>query len=134
VFFSGRMLERVKAQDEFTKTLSKNRLIEFLDADGFSALYRSGRWFYQKFHDAAQTAALATGYGMTIEVHQRKDSTTSWQVHAKKSAALPLDRVLSAVEFEFNMPISDDRRLERHTDAIEAFKELYGADRIDGKA
>lgn len=128
VFFSGRKLERVKSQDKFTKTEAKRRLIEFLDADGFTALYRAGRWFYQKFHTPEQTAALADRHGLRILDHRRSDSSTSWQVHAEVARRLPLPQVLSAVEFEFDMPVADDRRLGRAADANQAFTEKHHAE------
>jgi ParB family chromosome partitioning protein len=53
IFFSGRRREGVDYIMKVKKLKEKkhmNRHIEFLDKNGFSALYRHGYWFYQKFH------------------------------------------------------------------------------------
>lgn len=49
VMFSGRRLERVLEQVNYTKTAPRHRLLEFLDENNMTALYRRGHWHFQKF-------------------------------------------------------------------------------------
>lgn len=128
VFFSGRKTERVDAQLRMTKQESQNRNIEFLDKDGFSALYRNGKWFFQKYHRKTQVDELCRKHLLDMVNHQRNASTTSWQVSATKSDHVPLSRALSAAEFEFNLAVGESRTINRHDDVMQVIRSLYEFD------
>lgn len=133
VFFSGRRRDRLDSQDRFTMATGGNRLIEFLDDDGFSCLYRNGRWFYQKFHDDDQIHALAENHGLTVRRHTN-GQTTSWQVEAAKVRELPAEKVDDAIRYEFNLPVSDTRRIGRHDDALAVFAAMREQGRANADA
>ena len=60
IYFSGRAREKIDLQDRTTYAgeAKSHRYIEFLDDNGFSALFRKGHWFYQKFHRQHEAIAL----------------------------------------------------------------------------
>lgn len=125
VFFSGRKTERVVDQLRMTKQESQSRNVEFLDKHGFTALYRNGKWFYQKYHDKAQVEKLCSRHLLDVVHHERNASSTSWQVTAKKKAKVPLKRALAAAEFEFNLPVGDSRTINRHHDVMKTVGDIY---------
>lgn len=129
LFVSGRKLERVEGGRRHTQAVGDHRYLEFLDSDGFSALFRKGRWFYQKFHDGAQVEALLERFGFAAIVHDRSSSSTAFQMHARKVRDVSLQVALSSVEFEFDLPVSDDRRIGRVEDVSRATRAIY--DRMD---
>lgn len=118
VFFSGRRLERLEHQDRHTMSTGTQRYVEFPDEHGFTALYREGNWFYQKFHSKEDVVRLAERFGLKIIRHARNLQTTSWQVEAEKVRELDRDAVRRAIEFEFNLPVGRDTRINRHADVL----------------
>ena len=100
VFFSGRTMESVRSRLNHTKTVntSSRRGVEFLDEHGFTALYRNGVWFYQKFHDVEGIKRLCADHGLVIE--KRANAGTSWQVQARKSLHSPEGSLYPAIDFE----------------------------------
>jgi ParB family chromosome partitioning protein len=120
LFFSGRSKERIEWQDTMrsnvkTKQIGQ-RYVEFIDEHGLSALYRKGRWFYQKFHSREDIERLAARYGFVITKHT--ESAVAFQLTATNSRTPTQEVVASALEREFNMLLnSSGRRLGRHEDA-----------------
>jgi ParB family chromosome partitioning protein len=97
-----------------------------MDDDGFSALYREGHWFYQKYHNKVQAEESIAPYGFDIRVHERKKSHTVWQIHAIKTEEIPIETLKWAIDFEFNLPIGKTRKLNRHNDVKSILEVLYG--------
>lgn len=126
-FFSGRPRERIESQLKCTVNLTKGgmRYVEFLDNEGYTALYRKGHWFYQKFHSEQQSEALIKKYGFSKVKHQRKTNGTSWQIIAKKSKELPLNKIIEAVTYEFNLPLSPTMTIDRYQDVINVLSKYY---------
>jgi ParB family chromosome partitioning protein len=121
LFFSGRRHEHVVSSLAAKRKTAKNRSVEFLDANGFSGLFRKGQWFYQKFHSAEQIQQLAAAHGFTIV--RETETGTGWQVTAE-NANIPLPA--DALSREFNMKLgSSGRTLNRHTDVISALQSKY---------
>ncbi|UFW91028.1 methyltransferase domain-containing protein [Bradyrhizobium barranii] len=122
VFFSGRTMESVHSRLNHTKTVNTNqrRGVEFLDEHGFSALYRNGVWFYQKFHDAKGIEKLCADHGLAIV--KRTNAGTSWQAHAKKVLHSPEGILYPSIDFEFNLPFGEEKRIGRHEDVKAAFR------------
>lgn len=121
VFFSGRPYEKVEAAAKFTKRAGtkSRRAVDFLDANGFTAIYRQGHWFYQKLHRRAEIGALCERFGLRLVRHVHGGN--SWQVEAVKVAELPREAVESALTFEFDMQIGPHRRLGRAGDMVAAY-------------
>jgi ParB family transcriptional regulator, chromosome partitioning protein len=124
VFFSGRTMESVHSRLNHTKTVntSSRRGVEFLDEHGFTALYRNGVWFYQKFHDVEGIKRLCIDHGLVIE--KRTNAGTSWQVQARKSLHSSEGTLYPAIDFEFNLPFGEEKRIGRHEDVKAAFRSM----------
>ena len=122
VFISGRPAERNEAAARYTKRVDakSRRAVEFLDANGFTAIFRAGHWFYQKFHWRADIAPLCERFGLQVDRHAHGGN--SWQVSATKVAELPRESVESALKFEFDISLGDNRSLGRDGDMIEAYR------------
>lgn len=121
VFFSGRPAEDIQRQLNYSKAeRSQARRVEFLDENGFTALYRKGRWFYQKYHSKSDVEALAERFGFKILKHQHPNN--SWQVHARKIRDLDPAAVAAACDYEFNLALGETQRLNRHADVKAALK------------
>ena len=126
VFFSGRPLEKHETAMRRTKqtnTKGRKRETYFYDEHGFSALYREGNWFYQKFHSAGMVAGLADRFGLEIVKHVQGEN--SWQVEAIKARELPWATVAKALDFEFDLPVGETRRVGRNMDMCKALERFY---------
>ena len=67
VFISGRPREQAEKKLDFKthKNALKND-VYYLDDKGFTATYREGKWFFQKFHTKEQVKQLATDNGFEM--------------------------------------------------------------------
>lgn len=128
IAFSGRPIYQVERFAARKQKAEDIRTVEFLDQNGFSAIFRAGIWQYQKFHRRAEVEALAKAYigeEFTLtcgnEAHRpRADLTgSSWQVIGKKTAAPEWE---AAVAREFDLPTPQGRygRSQEVLDAIKA--------------
>ena len=62
IFVSGRRSERIASVLRHRKARDPDmRYVEFLDDDGFSAIYRRGLWTFQKFYSFDEAQALGSG-------------------------------------------------------------------------
>ena len=126
LFISGRRLEFVQGMNKTRRITSvQRRHIEFLDENGFSALFRSGEWFYQKFHSQKQARELIETHGFEVVTHEEVLGQSSWQIIARKTREIPEVEGLKSVEREFSLPLPDDRRHKYAPQAIEAFRKVY---------
>ena len=119
LFASGRRTERVDYQLGMGTWTGKNRGTEFLDADGFSALYRKGGWFFQKFHTRDQFMRNFQDHGFRVDVDTF--GSTSWQVACTKVAQLPADKIAAAIDYEFDLDWPAGQTVDRHTQLKEAY-------------
>ncbi len=128
IAFSGRPIYQVERFAARKQKAEDIRTVEFLDQNGFSAIFRAGVWQYQKFHNRSQVESLAKVYigeEFTLtcgnEAHRpRADLTgSSWQVIGKKTAATEWE---AAVAREFDLPTPSGRygRSQEVLDAIKA--------------
>lgn len=124
VFLSGRRRERVETQLTFRTNAPRKqqtRLVEFLDADGFSALYRGGAWFFQKFHSEAQITALVRRY-VSPGPFAYTYSSTSWQIAAPREVPVEAAAVEASLGREFNLPWPNGERIGRGADVLAAYR------------
>lgn len=128
-FFAGRTLEKVHArmQSNHAASVAKDSSqIEFLSADGFTAVFTLGHWLFQKFHDEEGARNLALDYGFDIVRHDHLDSKGfGWQIHGRKARMLPWEQVAWAIDFEFSLPLSKTRRIEKAELVKQAFAPYY---------
>lgn len=121
VLFSGR---RPRSEAANTKHAPKElrEVVYFVDDLGFTASYRHGSWFFQKFHDSQQVKHLAAAHGLNI-LRQTKNSSTNvnWQAYCTKNREVSDEVCAGALEFEFSLPLGGGRAYDRSADALKAF-------------
>lgn len=115
LYISGRPHSVVDGYMRMTKLAAKKRVIEFLDDKGYSAIYRKGHWFYQKFHTKEQFIESLEKSG--FKCIEFKNSGSSWQCVAVKTKQVSDDAVESAIRYEFDLPISKTQTINKH-DAV----------------
>ncbi|WP_281083919.1 methyltransferase domain-containing protein [Klebsiella quasivariicola] len=119
VFFSGRRLEFEQASLRLMKAGASKSRIYFLDENNFTAKYRKGAWFYQKFHSCEDVKAIAQKYGLKIASHGNQGS--SFQVRSTLLNPPIASDLVKAIRFEFDMTMPDGNPLGRATDVLKAF-------------
>ncbi len=102
------------------------RGLEFLDKKNFAATFRSGVWTMQHFHSAESLEALLKEYFGKVQVSGKKASS---QIYAVASDPLPLPRekVLAALNTEFNMEYPNGYRHHQHEEIVATLMKLYDA-------
>lgn len=114
-FISGR--PREQAEGKLNYSTHKNALkndVYYLDDNGFTATYREGKWFFQKFHTKEQVKQLAIDNGFEIE-DILFDSNT-FRCRLKKVKDLTMQEYINAVNFEFNLPLPNGKSYNRQND------------------
>lgn len=120
LFLSGRSYEL-----EAKKSLGKQHLnstyryLLLLDENKFSATFRQGQWYYQKFHTKEEVEELLNKFGFQLEEYICKNS--SWRVRAKKIYELPQSQQIDGITFEFNLPLPNGKSYKRDKDVVNAF-------------
>jgi len=122
LYYSGRDPRHLEGQLKATSFKNKQRWIEFVDAEGFTALYRKGNWFYQKFHTPEQVKALTERFLSRAAPVRFETEGRVWQAEAVKDLALPTAQIEGAIAREFNVRYPQGRRLGRHADLIGAWR------------
>jgi ParB family chromosome partitioning protein len=108
LFFSGRGLVQISGDLAWTKMTTRERRVEFLDDNRFSALYRNGQWFYQRFHSEDEIEAIAERHGWEIVKLVRG---RTWHVKAvKREQKLTPTDYAAAVQYEFTLPVNTQGR------------------------
>jgi ParB family chromosome partitioning protein len=121
VFMSGRRMDKVIGQARYTKSLSPNRFVEFADKDGFTALYRKGAWFYQKFHRESEARKLMADWIGPCEEYQQNQST-SFQMFARKTVTIAPEFAIESLRREFNLPWPDGKSVGKGQQIVEAYQ------------
>lgn len=115
VFISGR--PREQAEKKLDYSTHKNALkndVYYLDDNGFTATYREGKWFFQKFHTEEQVIQLAADNGFDIEEIVFNQST--FRCRLRKVRDLSVEEYIKAVDFEFNLPLPNGKSYNRQDD------------------
>lgn len=117
LFISGRPLDAVTRIMRLKKDAANTwRAVEFLDADNFSANYRSGKWYFQHYHSKEQIKKSLEESGFEIVKLDWEKYGSSWQCEAVKTRELPLQRYIDAIDFEFDLPLPNGRSYKRNGD------------------
>lgn len=121
LFFSGRSREGVESRAAATLTSqAQMRHVEFCDADGFTADFIRGEWFFQKYHYRDRVLELVRQYATTGEAMLRENES-QWRVGCTKDVQLDHDRVLQAIHREFSLPWPDGNSVGRGDEAVAAY-------------
>ena len=121
VYFSGRLMERVESLARNTLHKGKNRYIEFLDGQGFTALYRRGNWVFQRFHSVREAQRLAQGFFGKLTASSQ--SRTSWQMAARKTQEIEPEAVEASLRREFDLSWPGGRSMGLGEEAVQAWRE-----------
>lgn len=108
-----------KLRSKRSITLSK-RFSEFMDADGFTATYRKGNWYYQHYQTKEQVQDLAKQNGFAIDAMAWGKHGDSYQTAMHKTMQLSDDDLIAALSFEFDLPLPSGRSYGRQSDIIAA--------------
>lgn len=126
LFLSGRPVDAANEKMSMTKDRAINkRFVEFLDADGFTANYRSGHWYYQHYHTPDMVSNMLTDSGFSVQETAWRKFGDSWQCKCSKASQLPSSEVLKAVKYEFNLPLPSGSSFGRHEDVMQALQQLW---------
>lgn len=122
VYFSGRRRDFVEGAYRAREQKNFLRRMEFLDKNGFSAIFREGVWTYQKYHTAEEAQELGARFIGHNPEYTHAHSSTSWQVKCQKTHTLPEGQIISALRREFDLPWPNGKRVGLANQAEEAWK------------
>tara|TARA_R110000822_G_scaffold306967_1_gene433591 strand:+ start:750 stop:2132 length:1383 start_codon:yes stop_codon:yes gene_type:complete len=103
IFWSGRPPD---GRGNLKKTKGGSFTLYFTDKNLFTANYKNGFWFYQKFHNDNMIKQLNEKY-INKEYSLSKNST-SFQSHCKKTIKINEKDLISALSFEFSLPLPNN--------------------------
>lgn len=122
IFFSGRSRGELEAVLKQTQAASAKSRLYFVDHNGFTALYRKGHWFYQKFHSNDEVKQLCREHGFNIK--RSVFNGKSWYLHVINDDSLSWEQLEKAVLFEFELPLPGGATVGRSADVLAAFRPL----------
>jgi ParB family chromosome partitioning protein len=120
VYFSTRRREMLDEAARRTQNASRLRYFEFLDDDGFTALYRKGAWFFQKWHYRQQVEELAGRF--TDEPPRILKTSIQWKCATRADRPLQQSRAVEAMRREFDLPWPDGTSVGRADEVIAAWR------------
>ena len=125
IFLSGRRAERIQAVARHRVARDPDmRYVEFLDGDGFSAIFRRGAWTFQKFHTLDRARTLAES--RLGPVQQITRTSTSWQLAGRAEPRPDPASAEAALRREFDLPWPDGSRLALADAAVLAYRKATG--------
>lgn len=123
LFISGRVLDFIQARTKMKRDVGNNlKYMEFLDGDNFTATYRQGQWYYQHFHNEETFKKELEDNG--FEIVKSNFTGSSFQVECRKVRELTKEQYIKALDYEFNLPLPNDKRYGRHKDIKKALNLL----------
>lgn len=117
-FIAGITVERMQdfiVADKVGRMMTK---LKFLDKDNFTADFRDGQWYYQKYHSEEDVRELAEKSGFEVVDYQVISGT--FKVQLRKIRNLSRKEYEEAINFEFNLPLPNDKSYNRHKDMLKA--------------
>jgi ParB family chromosome partitioning protein len=100
IFWSGRPPDK---RCDMKKTNGGSFTLYFTDENLFTANYKNGFWFYQKFHNDKMINELNSKY--ISENYELSKNSTSFQVQSKKCKKITEEELTNALNFEFSLPL-----------------------------
>lgn len=123
LFISGRPIDTVINKYNLKKDRYTNkRFLEFLDKDNFSANYRRGKWYFQHYHSKEKITELLEENGFKVIKITWAKYGDSFQIEADKTKYLTNEEYVNAINFEFNLPLPNGRRYNRHNEIKEVLE------------
>lgn len=126
VFVSGRTMESaISGMNSKTKATGRLNRSYFMDENGFSGSYRKGHWFYQHFHTKETFRKEVEDAGFKLVSWNLNNGKTGFQAKIEKVRELTPEEAKSAIDFEFNLPLPNNRSYNRHKDVWEVVRKFY---------
>lgn len=126
VFISGRTMESaISGMNLKTKATGRLNRSYFMDENGFSGSYRKGHWFYQHFHTKESFKKEVEDAGFKLVSWNLNSGQSSFQAKIEKVRELTPEEAKSAIDFEFNLPLPNNRSYNRHKDVWEVVRKFY---------
>lgn len=118
VFFSGRTYEGKAKTANFKQSQRDKMRLPFFDENHFSAIYRKGNWYYQKYHSRKEINDLCDSFAFKVDSHYHSGT---WRVCATKEQDIPEDEQKRAIAFEFNLPLPGETCYNKSGETIDSF-------------
>lgn len=99
-----------------SQSRAKQRYIEFLDKDNFSATFRKGVWTLQKFHSKETLTNLLLKYFYDVKVDDRDNSQL--KAVCRKPKKLDIEHYRTALNIEFNLEYPNNYRHNKHHELV----------------
>lgn len=126
VFISGRPLDAaINGMNLKTRATGRKNTHYFIDQNGFSGSYRKGHWFYQHFHTKESFKKEVEDAGFKLVSWNLSSGQSSFQAKIEKVRELTPEEAKSAIDFEFNLPLPNNRSYNRHKDVWEVVRKFY---------
>lgn len=123
IFISGRPLEsQAQRENNVNGIKAMVAYANFFDENNFSAIYRNGEWFYQKFHSEKQRKELLEKLGGVGSICYAKKTKYSFHIIADNVKEPDVQDAISALQFEFNLPLPNGKRYGLHEQIKKAYE------------
>lgn len=122
LFISGRNMSFQQGVMRNKKSRGLHNYIYFCDDNNFTANYRKGQWYFQKFHTRQQAIDLLERNGFEVVNIDFAESASSFRIECRKVKELTPEQYVNAIDFEFNLPLPNGKRYGRNDEV----KKLFG--------
>lgn len=123
IFIAGRVMNDLITNGQRKKTASNRKKdIYFTDKNGFTANYRVGTWFFQKFDDKNAIDKIIDIAGEKIKYYI---DGLAYKLQIKKTTEYPLDIVLPSLMREWDMQLPDGKRYGLQNEIKYAIEKIY---------
>lgn len=115
-FISGITLNKAKQLNKSSANRRVTSKLRFFDKNNFTASFRNGKWYFQKYHDKKDVYELAEKSGFKVLEYQVVSG--SFKALLIKNKQLSTQRYKEAINFEFNLPLPNNKSYNRHKDVL----------------
>ena len=98
----------------------KNKLT-FLDENNFTSTYREGQWYFQHFNTKEDITKKLKENGFEIVNIAWDKYSRTFQIECKKVKELNKEDYIKAIDFEFDLPLPNNKSYKRNEDVKNAF-------------
>lgn len=133
IFWSGIPLAFAQSHSKRVNTHDFRQKAVFLDVNNFTANFRFGEWYFQHYHSTSDIVRLNTAYignefsifdkGTKIS-YDKELRCSSFQVASVNERKYSTEIYTKALEYEFTLPLPNNRRWDLDKDIIPIFKAL----------
>lgn len=133
VFWSGIPLLFAKSCLNRKETKDYRSKAVFLDKNNFTANFRFGEWYFQHYHSTKDIISLNKRYiGDSFKIYdkgvliknEKEISGSSFQVVSLNDRNASKEEYIKALQYEFSLPLPNDRRWDLDKEIIPVFKSL----------